>query len=300
MKEVKIMCSLSHPCTVRLYAWVQTPLAMIMEMAVCDLRQYYQGKKEGVCCCFEGSKERVPRASKPHRFPSTFSTDNLGPYSLHAALKVCLDAAKGVGYLHSTDLIHRDLKSMNIMIGDDMRGKIADYGESREKATDMTMTSTGTPLWMAPEVSLCEHYDSKADVYSFGIVLYEVCKRDLPYRGRKDVNAIGLAVEVALDGLRPTIEEEWHEGIKSLLRDCYKKEASARPTCAQAEARLKLVIEDLGKNGGGAKGKVAGTADAEQVAKRIDSNLIGLDLWRAIKTDWCKLTKHERIGGVSR
>ena len=48
MKEVKIMCSLSHPCTVRLYAWVQTPPAMVMEMALCDLRQYYQGKKDGV------------------------------------------------------------------------------------------------------------------------------------------------------------------------------------------------------------------------------------------------------------
>ena len=247
-----------------------------------------------VCCCFDRSKKQVPRA-KTHRFPLASSTDKLGPYSLHAALKVCLDAAKGMGYLHSADLIHRDLKSMNIMIGDDMRGKIADYGESREKATDMTMTSTGTPLWMAPEVSLSERYDSKADVYSFGIVLYEVCKRDLPYSDRKDVNAIGLAVEVALDGLRPTIEEEWHEGIKSLLRDCYKKEASARPTFAQAEARLKVVIEDLGKNGGDAKGKVVGATDA----KRIDSNLIGLDLWRAIRTDWQKLTNRERIGAVS-
>ena len=49
MHEIKIMCSLSHPCTVRLYAWVENPPAMVMELALCDLRHYYEGKKDGSC-----------------------------------------------------------------------------------------------------------------------------------------------------------------------------------------------------------------------------------------------------------
>ena len=77
-------------------------------------------------------------------------------------------------YIHSTGLIHRDLKSMNIMIATGMCGKVADYGESRVQDNSMTMTSTGTPLWMAPEVSKSERYDAKADSFSFGIIIYEV------------------------------------------------------------------------------------------------------------------------------
>ena len=48
-KEVKIMCALSHPCTIRIYAWVKRPLAMVMELAVCDLRDFYLSKANGAC-----------------------------------------------------------------------------------------------------------------------------------------------------------------------------------------------------------------------------------------------------------
>ena len=221
-----------------------------------------------------------------HSPPST-RADKVGPYTLLPALKVCLDAAKGMVYLHSADLIHRDLKSMNIMISDGMQGKIADYGESREEITDMTMTSTGTPLWMAPEVSKAGRYDSQADVYSFGIILFEVLKRDLPYSERTDLNAIGLAVKVALDGLRPTIEEDWHPGLKSLLKDCYETIPSDRPTFSQIEPRLRKVIENIGAR----EGKPA-------LALDISSNLRGLDLWRTIQLNWRELSKGDKIGGV--
>ena len=196
MKEVKIMCSLSHPCTVRLYAWTKRPPAMVMELAATDLRQYYQGD----------AKEK------------------LGEYSIVSGLEICLDSAKGMLYIHSAGLIHRDLKSMNIMVTKDKRGKVADYGESREQDTSLTMTSTGTALWMAPEVSKNERYDSKADSFSFGVILYEVMKRDLPYADMKNINGIGLAVKVALDGLRPTIEDGWHPLLQELMRGCYEED----------------------------------------------------------------------------
>ena len=197
-------------------------------------------------------------------------TGKLGPYSLLSGLKVCLDAAKGMVYLHSADIIHRDLKSMNIMIADGMRGKVADYGESREETTTATMThSAGTPLWMAPEIACATRYDSQADIFSFGIILYEVIKRDVPYTERTDLNGFNLALEVAIKGLRPTIEEDWHPGLKSLLRDCYEMMPSNRPTFSQLVLRLKGIIESMS---GGEGVKVA----EEQAATGIDTNFIGL------------------------
>ena len=199
-------------------------------------------------------------------------------------------------YLHSADLIHRDLKSMNIMIGEGMRGKIADYGESREKTTDSTMTSTGTPLWMAPEVSCGKRYDSKADVYSFGIILHEVLTQDLPYSDKPDLSAIGLAVSVAMKGLRPTIEEDWHPGLKSLLKDCYEAVPSSRPTFSQVVLRLRSVIDNMSEQ---SKDKVAGGTASERATMEAGKNLLGLNLWRTIQSDSFNVLQQERIGGVS-
>ena len=221
------------------------------------------------------------------------TAEELGPYTLSSALRVCLDAAKGMSYLHSADLIHRDLKSMNIMVSEKLQGKVADYGESRKKSADLTMTSTGTPLWMAPEVSRNERYDSKADMYSFGIILYEVCKRRLPYADMKDLTAVGLAVKVAMQGLRPTIEDGWHPGLQSLMRDCYGADSNARPTFFEAELRLRKVIEELG-----ADPSDRGQVGQKRAATDVRDNFLGCGLWQRIQTVPDKIVKGRRIGKV--
>ena len=177
-----------------------------------------------------------------------------------------------------------------------MRGKVADYGESREKAADATMTGVGTPLWMAPEVSSGKRYDSKADVYSFGIILHEVLKQDLPYSDKPEISGIGLAVSVAMKGLRPTMDEGWHPALKALLKDCYEAVPSSRPTFSEVVLRLRSVIDEMSA---GEKAEVAGGTDAEHTAKSMDSNLLGLGLWRAIQTNFFNVLQGERIGGVS-
>ena len=75
-------------------------------------------------------------------------------------------------------IIHRDIKPANILIGgNDGNAKIADYGISRVASLDETMTSVGTLLYQAPEVSKGERYCFKADVFSFALTLYAVCDR---------------------------------------------------------------------------------------------------------------------------
>ena len=85
---------------------------------------------------------------------------------------MALEIAKGVNYLHSFNppILHRDLKSLNILLNKNLEVKIADFGWARLRNVHMTRLR-GTFQWMAPEVILKDNYTEKADVYSFGIIL---------------------------------------------------------------------------------------------------------------------------------
>ena len=108
------------------------------------------------------------------------------PISWKQKLTMALDVAKGMTFLHNAyeaPILHRDLKSLNLLLAQPIKGesdfvsvKITDFGLSREntKSNEMMTANTGTYHWMAPEVLNAEPYTHKADVYSYGIVLYEI------------------------------------------------------------------------------------------------------------------------------
>ena len=98
--------------------------------------------------------------------------------------QIAIDIAKGTNYLHSfpTPLLHRDLKSLNILLDNNLTAKLADFGWARIKETLMT-GKIGTYQWMAPEVIACSPYTEKADVYSFAIIMWELAIRKPPYYG---------------------------------------------------------------------------------------------------------------------
>jgi len=126
-------------------------------------------------------------------------------------IKILIDIVSGLHYLHSGSILHGDLKSLNVLLDnpifpnsslDHIKAKVADFGLSRYRSTPGPSGVSGTYLWMAPEVFLNNQACIQSDVYSFGILAYEVFTSSLPYQGING-DARTVAERVARHGLRP-------------------------------------------------------------------------------------------------
>jgi serine/threonine-protein kinase TNNI3K len=85
--------------------------------------------------------------------------------------------------------LHRDLKSKNILLDNQLNAKLTDFGVSRESSVRTMTAGVGTSLWMAPEVMMGERYNEKADIFSFGVVLSELDTHAVPYSSAKQAKA---------------------------------------------------------------------------------------------------------------
>ncbi|KAG2869425.1 hypothetical protein PC113_g213 [Phytophthora cactorum] len=171
----------------------------------------------------------------------------------HQKTTIALHICHALTYLHSLmpPVIHRDLKSRNILLNRAMEAKLTDFGISRERL-DQTMTAgVGTSLWMAPEVMLGERYDVKADLFSFGVVLSELDLHTLPYAQAKDqvrdANGRKLPDAAILQQVAMGIEQvEFSRtspaSIVELGRACVSLNPNNRPTAAEALYRLQVIL----------------------------------------------------------
>jgi serine/threonine protein kinase len=138
-----------------------------------------------------------------------------------------------MAYLHSGSppVLHRDLKSANILLDESYTAKVCDFGLSRLKSQDRSMTGNcGTVQWMAPEVLANQSYNEKADVFSYGIICWELLTRQCPYEG---MSAIQCAMAVLNRNQRPEIPRWCPPPLHALIRRCVKKDPKERPTFTQ-------------------------------------------------------------------
>eukprot|EP01102_Stenamoeba_stenopodia_P013052 TRINITY_DN4173_c0_g1_i2.p1 TRINITY_DN4173_c0_g1~~TRINITY_DN4173_c0_g1_i2.p1 ORF type:complete len:941 (-),score=236.98 TRINITY_DN4173_c0_g1_i2:113-2863(-) len=161
-------------------------------------------------------------------------------------LRIAQQIAEGMMYMHSFDYMHRDLKSLNILVFN--RGessvdiKISDFGSAR--IVDFTMSvDVGTPRWTAPEVIAGKDYTKKADVFSFAIVMWEILAMVPPYNDFKGTSFV-LTTKIT-EGLRPTVPATLqHDPYILTMKKCWDTNPIARPSFSEVLAAL-LQVHDI-------------------------------------------------------
>jgi serine/threonine protein kinase len=122
--------------------------------------------------------------------------------SYELALKILKGVAAGMYHLHSENVIHRDLAARNILLTEEMTPKVSDFGLSRQKEhqeENVTKSETGPLKWMSPEALKDRKYSTKSDVWSFGVLVWEVTHRAEPYG---NLNPTQAAMGVVYENLR--------------------------------------------------------------------------------------------------
>jgi serine/threonine protein kinase len=141
------------------------------------------------------------------------------------ALHVGAEIAFGLAFLHQRGLIHRDVKSANFLVNETGNVKFIDFGVSRLQRRGMLLNTTvGTPVWMAPEVLRGKGYGSKADIFSFALVLSHLLTGHEPF---DDVPPL-LVGDRVVGGLRPTLPRSVPAPLRALVTRCWSANESER------------------------------------------------------------------------
>ncbi|XP_071225915.1 mitogen-activated protein kinase kinase kinase 7-like isoform X2 [Salvelinus alpinus] len=200
--ELRQLSRVNHPNIVKLYGSCNNPVCLVMEYA------------EG------GSLYNVLHGAEP-----------LPYYTASHAMSWCFQCSQGVAYLHGMKpkaLIHRDLKPPNLLL---VAGgtvlKICDFGTACDIQTHMT-NNKGSAAWMAPEVFEGINYSEKCDVFSWGIILWEVITRRKPF---DEIGGPAFRIMWAVhNGTRPPLIKSLPKPIESLMTRCWSKDPSQRPS----------------------------------------------------------------------
>ncbi|CAB9519801.1 Ephrin type-B receptor 3 (Fragment) [Seminavis robusta] len=166
---------------------------------------------------------------------------------------VATSVAKGVAYLHSRGIMHRDIKPDNILCDGNIKNgnftvKVSDFGVATETSILGDRTAeTGTYRWMSPEVLRHESYSNMADVYSYAVVMWQLVTREDPYANMSQIEAAG---KVALELTRPPLPPGIPKSIASLIQTCWSENPDNRWPFEQlceklAEAESKLTFDEI-------------------------------------------------------
>nr|XP_043624880.1 serine/threonine/tyrosine-protein kinase HT1 [Erigeron canadensis] len=224
-REVNLLCRLHHQNVIKFVAaWRQPSVFCIITEYLSEgsLRAYLHKLEDNT----GKEKEYLP---------------------LETLIKMSLDIARGMEYIHSQGVIHRDLKPENILLNKDFQLKIADFGIGCEEAyCDFLADDPGTYRWMAPEMIKRKSYGRKVDVYGFGLILWEMVAGTIPY---KDMTPIQAAFAVVHKNLRPPIPANCPPAMRALIEQCWSTYPEKRPEFWQVVKVLEEFESSVARDG---------------------------------------------------
>jgi serine/threonine-protein kinase CTR1 len=210
IRELNIMCSLRHPNCVLFMG------ACLEETNMCIIMEY----------CSKGNLFDILH-------------DVSQPIDYTRILQVLMEVAEGILYLHlnTPPILHRDLKSLNILVDENWNLKVSDFGltDFKPDVEGTTNLQLGTPFWLAPEAMENQIFTEASDVYSFGMIIWEMFTRDIPFN---NLNPHQAALAVISEDKRPIIPNFVPPKFAQLINDCWTREPAARPTVPQILEKL--------------------------------------------------------------
>ncbi|XP_051886048.1 mitogen-activated protein kinase kinase kinase 20-like isoform X3 [Pristis pectinata] len=172
------------------------------------------------------------------------SSDESEEMDMDQIMTWATDIAKGMHYLHMdapVKVIHRDLKSRNVVLAADKILKICDFGASRFHSHTTHMSLVGTFPWMAPEVIQSLPVAETCDTYSYGVVLWEMLTREIPFKGLEGLQVAWLVVE---KNERLTIPRGCPASFAEILHQCWETDPKKRPHFKQILGSLETMSHD--------------------------------------------------------
>nr|QYE52129.1 elicitin-like protein [Pythium porphyrae] len=223
--EIKLVAKLAHPCIVQFVGAAWTTEA--------DLQALFEYMPNGDLC--------THLAKTIHDTTWTLTK-----------LKMALEIAEALIYVHSFSppLVHRDLKSNNVLLTEDMHAKLSDFGVSRFQSDACTMTlGVGSGRWLAPEVMAGGgEYNQSCDVYSLGIVLSEMDTHRLPFSDLRSASGnpmagVSILQLVSLGQLQPTFTASCPESIRAIALRCLAFNPKDRPNAIEVSYTLRTIAK---------------------------------------------------------
>ena len=151
----------------------------------------------------------------------------MGPLDEASVLTIARKVLLALSYLHTNHIIHRDIKAANILLTEDGQVKLGDFGVASQVLSNFRRNSfVGSPYWMAPEVIKRAQYDSKADIWSFGITMFELLKGSPPLAKVEP----GRAIFIIPKSAPPRLDSQYSQPLQDLVNSCLHDDPQKRPS----------------------------------------------------------------------
>ena len=176
-----------------------------------------------------------------------------GPVPVALALELVIQIAHGLSFAHQQGLVHRDVKPQNVLLNGDGRAKVTDFGIARSLDVQHGMTQTGTVLgtsdYIAPEQAQGQRVDEHSDVYSLGVVLYELLTSEVPFPGENFVSVAMRHINEPAPSIRdkrPDVPQRVDEAVRRAMA---KDPADRFATMAEFRTELEACLAELQEAG---------------------------------------------------